>query len=397
MYNTRKIANDLFYIGVSDRKISLFENVYPVSNGMSYNSYLLTDEKTVLFDTVDKTCCGQFFDNLDFVLNSKPLDYLVINHLEPDHSALIKDVIQKYPDIKIVCNQKARQMLFQFFEFETDIENNFHIVKEGDCLTVGKHTLKFYMAPMVHWPETMVTYDLYNKTLFSADAFGAFGAINGNIFDCEIDFECRINEYRRYYSNIVGKYGPQVNALLNKAKTLDIELICPLHGLIIKENISFLMDKYSLWANYLPEDDSVVIAYASVYGGTQNAVEIIANKLSQAGVHNIKMYDVSHTHSSFVISDIFKSSKVILASTTYNNAIFVKMDHLIKDIVSHNIQNRTFAIIENGSWACCCGDLIKKELSNLKNIEFIETKLNIKSSLKKVQESEIDEFVKLLI
>ncbi len=397
MHNTRKINEDLFYIGVSDRKIALFENVYPVCEGMSYNSYLLDDEKTVLFDTVDKACSGQFFDNLNKVLNSRPLDYIVINHLEPDHSALIKDVIDKYPNIKIVCNQKAKQMLFQFFEFENDIENNFQIVKEGDTLTIGKHVLTFVMAPMVHWPETMVTYDSYNKTLFSADAFGAFGAINGNLFDCEVDFICKIDEYRRYYSNIVGKYGTQVNMLLNKAKNLDIKMICPLHGLVIKENISYLMEKYNLWANYLPEDDSVVIAYASVYGGTQNAVEILANKLAQKGVKNIKIYDVSHTHSSYIISEVFRCSKVVLASTTYNNSIFVKMEHLIKDIVSHNIQNRKFGIIENGTWACCSGELIKEMLKNLKNVEFLDEKISIKSALKKIQENDIDEMVKCLM
>lgn len=397
MHNTRKINEDLFYIGVSDRKIALFENVYPVCEGMSYNSYLLDDEKTVLFDTVDKACSGQFFDNLNKVLNSRPLDYIVINHLEPDHSALIKDVIDKYPNIKIVCNQKAKQMLFQFFEFENDIENNFQIVKEGDTLTIGKHVLTFVMAPMVHWPETMVTYDSYNKTLFSADAFGAFGAINGNLFDCEVDFICKIDEYRRYYSNIVGKYGTQVNMLLNKAKNLDIKMICPLHGLVIKENISYLMEKYNLWANYLPEDDSVVIAYASVYGGTQNAVEILANKLAQKGVKNIKIYDVSHTHSSYIISEVFRCSKVVLASTTYNNSIFVKMEHLIKDIVSHNIQNRKFGIIENGTWACCSGELIKEMLKNLKNVEFLDEKISIKSALKKIQENDIDEMVECLM
>ena len=397
MNNIRKLAEDLYYIGVSDRKIALFENVYPVKDGMSYNSYFLDDEKTVLFDTVDKACSGQFFDNVDSILNSRILDYLVINHLEPDHSALIKDVIKKYPIIKIVCNQKAKQMLYQFFEFDEDIENNFYIVKEGDSLNTGKHTLSFYMAPMVHWPETMVTYDIYNKTLFSADAFGSFGAINGNIFDLEVDFKDRLSEYRRYYSNIVGKYGVQVNMLLNKAKNLDINIICPLHGLVIKDNIDLLFEKYNLWANYKPERDSVLIAYASVYGGTQNAVEILANELSKLGVKNIKMYDVSHTHSSYIISDIFEYSKIVLASTTYNNSIFVKMENLINDIIHHNVQNRKFAIIENGSWACCCGDLIKDYLSKLKNIDFIGEKINIKSSLKKLQEDEIKLLAKELL
>lgn len=397
MNNIRNLTDDLYYIGVSDRKIALFENVYPVRDGMSYNSYFLNDDKTVLFDTVDKSCSGQFFDNLDAVLNSRTLDYLVINHLEPDHSALIKDVIQKFPNLKIVCNQKAKQMLYQFFEFENDIEDNFHIVKEGDSIVVGKHTLTFYMAPMVHWPEAMVTYDSFNKTLFSADAFGSFGAINGNIFDSEVDFIERVSEYRRYYSNIVGKYGMQVNMLLNKAKNLDIKMICPLHGLVIKDNIGLLLNKYELWANYTPERDSVLILYASVYGGTQNAVEILAGELSKLGVKNIKMHDVSHINSSFVISDIFEYSKIVFASTTYNNSIFVKMENIINDVIHHNIQNRKIAIIENGSWACCCGDLIRDSLSKLKNITFIEGKINIKSSLKKSQKEDIENLAKELV
>ena len=397
MNNIRNLTDDLYYIGVSDRKIALFENVYPVKDGMSYNSYFLNDDKTVLFDTVDKSCSGQFFDNLDAVLNSRTLDYLVINHLEPDHSALIKDVIQKFPNLKIVCNQKAKQMLYQFFEFENDIEDNFHIVKEGDSIVVGKHTLTFYMAPMVHWPEAMVTYDSFNKTLFSADAFGSFGAINGNIFDLEVDFIERVSEYRRYYSNIVGKYGMQVNMLLNKAKNLDIKMICPLHGLVIKDNIGLLLNKYELWANYTPERDSVLILYASVYGGTQNAVEILASELSKLGVKNIKMHDVSHINSSFVISDIFEYSKIVFASTTYNNSIFVKMENIINDVIHHNVQNRKIAIIENGSWACCCGDLIRDSLSKLKNITFIEEKINIKSSLKKSQKEDIENLAKELV
>ena len=397
MNNIRNLTDDLYYIGVSDRKIALFENVYPVKDGMSYNSYFLNDDKTVLFDTVDKSCSGQFFDNLDAVLNSRTLDYLIINHLEPDHSALIKDVIQKFPNLKIVCNQKAKQMLYQFFEFENDIEDNFHIVKEGDSIVVGKHTLTFYMAPMVHWPEAMVTYDSFNKTLFSADAFGSFGAINGNIFDLEVDFIERVSEYRRYYSNIVGKYGMQVNMLLNKAKNLDIKMICPLHGLVIKDNIGLLLNKYELWANYTPERDSVLILYASVYGGTQNAVEILASELSKLGVKNIKMHDVSHINSSFVISDIFEYSKIVFASTTYNNSIFVKMENIINDVIHHNVQNRKIAIIENGSWACCCGDLIRDSLSKLKNITFIEEKINIKSSLKKSQKEDIENLAKELV
>ena len=390
MKNIQNITSDLIYLGVSDRKLSLFEAVYPVSEGVSYNSYLLKDEKTVLFDTVDKHCFEQFFENLEAGLDGKDLDYLVINHLEPDHSALIKEVIERYKNVKIVCSQKAKQMLFQFFDFDFDIESNFVVVKEGDVLSTGKHELTFMMAPMVHWPEVMVTYDKTDKIIFSADAFGFFGAINGNLFDCDVNFASKIDEYRRYYSNIVGKYGAQVKMLLNKAKNLEIKTICPLHGLILKENISSIVEYYLKWASYTPELNSVLIAYASVYGGTQNSAEILACELAKKGVKNIKMYDVSMTHHSYILSDAFKYSHIVLASPTYNNCVFVKMEQFLSDVVAHNLQNRTFAIIENGSWACNCADNIKKILENLKGIKFIEDKLTIKSTLKESQMSELE-------
>jgi len=395
MENTLKITNDLYYIGASDRKLNLFEAVYPIPEGVSYNSYFLNDEKTVLFDTVDKSCENIFFENLESVLNGKKLDFFIINHLEPDHSALIQKVIEKYNDVKIVCNQKTHQMLFQFFEFKNNIEANFHIVKESDVLSTGKHQLTFTMAPMVHWPEVMVTYDITDKTLFSADAFGSFGALNGNIFDN--DTELNINEYRRYYTNIVGKYGVQVNSLLNKAKNLKINMICPLHGVILKENIAPMIELYSKWANYKPEINSVLIAYASIYGGTQNACEIIAAKLAQNGIKNIKMYDVSTTHHSYILSDAFKYPHIIIASPTYNNGIFVKMEQFLSDIVSHNLQNRTFAIIENGSWACNCASNIRKKLEELKNTNFIEDKLTIKSTLKNNQKDEIEKLTDAIL
>ena len=397
MKNIIKINKDLFYLGVQDRKISLFEAVYPVLNGVSYNSYFLNDEKTVLFDTVDKHFDIQFFENLEAVLDGRTLDYFIINHLEPDHSALIKKVIERYPSVQLVCNAKTKQMLFQFFEFEHDIESNFYVVKEGDVLSTGNHEFTFVMAPMVHWPEVMVTYDKTDKILFSADAFGSFGALSGNIFDNEVEFNSLIDEYRRYYTNIVGKYGAQVNALLNKASNLDIKMICPLHGLILKENILRLVDLYSKWANYTPEINSVLIAYASVYGGTQNAAEILANKLAQNGIKNIKLYDVSMIHHSYILSDCFKYSHIVLASPTYNNSIFVKMEQFISDILSHNLQNRTFALIENGSWAPNCANNIKNRLQELKGTNFIENKLTIKSTLKSNQEDEIDNLVKEIL
>ncbi len=394
MKNIKKITDDLYYIGCSDRRIALFENVYPVDDGVSYNTYFLKDDKTVLFDTIDKHVAEQFFENLEYLLNGKTLDYLFLHHLEPDHGALIKEVIEKYPSVKIVANAKIKQMLFQFFEFKKDIENNFHIVKEGDTIKTGKHEFTFYMAPMVHWPEVMVSYDKTDMILFSADAFGSFGALNGNIFDDEVNFMEKIPEYRRYYSNIVGKYGTQVNMLLNKAKNLEIEMICPLHGLIIRKNIAKMFEKYILWSNYIPEEKSVLIVYASVYGGTQNAAEVLSYKLSDLGVKNMKIYDVSKTHRSFILSDAFKYSHIVIASTTYNNSIFVNMEHFISDIIKHNLQHRTYAIIENGSWACNCGASIKDRLSELKGSNFMESKLTIKSSIKNSQEAEVENLAK---
>ena len=396
MKNIRKITDDLYYIGQNDRRINLFENVYPVPDGVSYNSYFLDGEKTVLFDTVDKSQNAQFFENLEGILNKRPLDYFIINHLEPDHSALIKEVVDKYKNVKLICNQKTKQMLFQFFEFENDIESNFQIVKEGDVININNRKFTFVMAPMVHWPEVMVTYDMTDKILFSADAFGSFGALDGNIFDYEVDMDKKIDEYRRYYSNIVGKYGAQVNSLLKKASELDIKMFCPLHGLILKESISKLIDKYTKWANYIPEEKSLTIAYASVYGGTQNAVEILASKLSQNNVKNIKIFDVSKTHHSYILSECFKSSHVVIATTTYNNGIFVNMEHLLTDLIKHNLQNRTFALIDNGSWLPNIKGCIKTMLSSLKGSKFIEKELTIKSTLKKEQEEELDELAKAI-
>lgn len=394
MKNIQNITPDLFYIGVSDRKLSLFEALYPVRNGVSYNSYFISDKKTALFDTVDKHCACQFFENLSAVLGDKDLDYFIINHLEPDHSALIKQVIEKYPHAKLVCNMKTKQMLYQFFEFDFDIESNFHIVKEGDNLSLGNHELTFYMAPMVHWPEVMVTYDKKDKILFSADAFGSFGAISGNIFDDETKID--IDEYRRYYTNIVGKYGAQVNMLLAKASKLEINAICPLHGVILRENISKLVEYYSTWASYKPEINSALIVYASIYGGTQNAAEVLANKLAKKDIKNIKLYDVSMTHHSFILSDAFKYSHIVIATPTYNNSIFVKMRQFLSDIVLHNLQNRTFAIMENGSWACNSGENVKNMLENLKGTNFIEDKVTIKSTLKKDQEVEIEKLADVI-
>ncbi len=397
MYNTKQITTDLFWVGANDRRIALFESVYPVPTGVSYNSYLLMDEKTVLLDTVDRAVTHQFMENVEHVLNGRHLDYLIINHMEPDHCAEIPTIVAKYPDIKIVCNAKTQTMIKQFFDFDLD-ENQYMLVKEGDTLNTGKHNLTFVFAPMVHWPEVMVTYDTTDKILFSADAFGAFGAIDGNIFADEVDYDHRyMDEARRYYTNIVGKYGPQVQALLKKASNLDIKMICPLHGYIWRKNLEVFIDKYLKWSSYTPETNSVLIAYASVYGGTQNAAEILATKLAQRGVKDIKMYDVSTTHLSYILSDAFKYSHIVFASTTYNNGIFVNMENLLHDVVAHNLQNRKIAIIENGSWAPTCGKLMTELLSKLKNTEFISSNVMIKSAVKQDKAEELDNLAQAIV
>ena len=392
MHNVRKITEDIFYLGCSDRKLSLFESAYPVKDGMSYNSYLLKDEKTVLFDTVDKVCAEQFYENLDFALEDRHLDYIVVQHMEPDHCALLGEVIKYHPDLKIVCSQKTVGMIKQFFDFEVD--SRVIVVKEGDTLNCGKHELQFIMAPMVHWPEVMVTYDKKDKILFTADAFGTFGAINGNLFDDEVDWERDyLDEARRYYTNIVGKYGLQVQMLLKKVSAFDIKMLCPLHGLLIRKNIGLFIKKYDKWSSYTPEENSVLIAYSSVYGGTESAVNLLASKLADKGVKHIKMYDVSMTHPSFVLSDAFKCSHIVLATTTYNAGIFESMETFLYVMLSHNLQNRKYVIIQNGSWAPACGGQIRAILEKLKGSEILDDSICIKSTLKKDQLDQLDNVV----
>ena len=396
MHNTRKIKDDLFWVGANDRRLSLFEGVYPVPIGVSYNSYLLMDEKTVLLDTADKAVVHQFMENVEYVLNGRPLDYLIINHMEPDHCAEIPEILNKFPNVKIVCNAKIQTMLGQFFDF-TIPQEQLMIVKEGDTLNTGKHELTFVFAPMVHWPEVMVTYDKTDKILFSADAFGTFGAIDGNIFADEVDFDHRyMDEARRYYSNIVGKYGVQVQALLKKAAGLEINMICPLHGFVWRKDLDKYIDKYMKWSTYTPEVQSVLIPYASVYGGTQNTVEILAAKLAELGVKDIKICDTSVTDASYIVSDAFKYSHIVFASTTYNNGIFVSMENLLHDIVAHNLQNRKIAIIENGSWAPVAGKLMGDLVSQLKNVEIIENKVTVKSTLKENQIADLENLAKTI-
>ena len=388
MYDIRKISDDIIYVGCSDRRLDLFESAYPVPNGVSYNSYLINDEKTVLMDTVDKACSGQFFQNLEAGLDGRNLDYLIIHHMEPDHCALIEDVAALYPELKIVTTQKSVGLIKQFFDF--DIDSNVIVVKEGDTLNTGKHEFVFSMAPMVHWPEVMVTYDKTDKALYSADAFGSFGAINGILTDDVVDFKYYLEEARRYYSNIVGKYGAQVQMILKKLSNLEVNTIYPLHGLIIKNNIQKFIEKYDKWSKYEPEEESVLIAYSSVYGGTENAVNILAGMLAEKGVKNIQMYDVSRTHSSYVLSDAFKYSHIVFATTTYNNGIFETMEHLLHNISSHNLQNRKVVLIQNGSWAPTCGNAMRTLLEPIKGTEIIDDSVCIKSTLKEEQLKELE-------
>lgn len=392
MHNIRKITEDLFYIGCSDRRLQLFESAYPIPNGVSYNSYLLKDEKTVLFDTVDKACSCQFFKNLTAALDGRTLDYLIVQHMEPDHAALIEEVKRRYPDLKIICTAKAQAMIKQFFNF--DIDSCVQTVKEGEILNTGSHELQFIMAPMVHWPEVMVTFDKTTGALFSADAFGSFGAINGNLFDNEVDWERDyLDEARRYYTNIVGKYGLQVQMLLKKTSALDIKTIYPLHGLIIKENIGLFVEKYDKWSTYTPEENGVLIAYTSVYGGTEATVEILASKLADKGIKNIKMFDLSYSHHSQVLAEAFKYSHLVLASTTYNAGVFESMQSFLHSLVAHNLQNRKYLLIENGSWAVTCGSQMKAEIENLKGSEFLQDAFCLKSTLKKEQIADLDNVV----
>ncbi len=399
MYCTREIHPDLYWVGGNDRRLALFENMYPISRGVSYNSYVLLDEQTVLLDTVDRAINDLFFENIEHVLQGRKLDYVIVNHMEPDHCASLAELVLRYPDLKIVCNTKTLGIIRQFYRF--DAEAHAHLVKEGDTLCTGKHTLTFVMAPMVHWPEVMVTYDTTDHILFSADAFGTFGALNGNLFADEVNFESEwLDDARRYYTNIVGKYGPQVQALLKKAAGLDIQMICPLHGPIWRENIAWFLDKYQHWSTYTPEKQSVVIAAGSVYGNTTNAAEILAGMLAERGVKNIAFYDVSNTHPSVLVSEAFRCSHLVFASSTYNNGIFTPMETVLLDLAAHNLQNRTVALIENGSWAPVSGKLMREVLGKMKNIQILDSSLTLRSSMKEDQlaslESLADAIVKSL-
>lgn len=390
MYCVRNVTEDLYWVGANDHRLALFENIHPIPRGVSYNAYLLLDEKSVLFDTVDWSACRQLLENMDHLLGGKPLDYLVINHMEPDHGASIEEILLRNPDVKIVSTEKAF-MLMRQFGFDVDSHELIE-VNEGDTMTFGKHTVTFVFAPMVHWPEAMVTFDVTNGVLFAADAFGSFGALDGKLFNDEVNFDRDwIDDARRYFTNIVGKYGPHVQALLKKAGTIDIKMICPLHGPVWRSDLGYFIDKYDHWSRYEPEEKGVMIAYASMYGNTEAAAQALATKLCEKGMTNVHVYDVSNTHVSQLISETFRLSHVVLASVTYNLGIYPVMHSFLMDMKALNLQNRTIAIIENGSWACKSGDLMQKFVDDeLKNMTVLNERLSLASALHADKATELD-------
>lgn len=389
MYNVRKVTEDIVWVGASDRRLALFENIFPIPRGVSYNSYVLLDEKTVLLDTVDASVAGQFFENLEHVLDGRKLDYLIVNHMEPDHCAMIGDLVCRYPEVQMVGNTKTFGMIKQFFG--TDFAERAVTVKEGDTLATGAHTLHFVMAPMVHWPEVMVTYDEKDKVLFAADGFGTFGALNGNIFADEVDFDRDwLDDARRYYTNIVGKYGASVQALLKKASGLDIAVICPLHGPIWRENLGYILEKYQKWSTYEAEDQAVVILYATMYGNTASAADALAGRLAAKGVKKIAVYDVSNTHVSELISEIFRASHVVFAAPTYNGGIYPVMENLLADMKALAVQNKTVALMENGTWAPMTAKQMREKLAELKNVTILDAQITIKSAMAPEQEGQLE-------
>ena len=383
MYCVRKVTDDLYWVGVNDHRTHLFENIHPIPKGVSYNAYLLLDKETVLFDTVDWSVCRQMMENLEYLLDGRDLDWLVINHLEPDHAASIEQILTRWPKVKIISTEKGF-MLMRQFGFHPD-DHEIRIVAEGDTHCFGGHTVTFVMAPMVHWPETMVTFDLTNGALFSADAFGSFIALDGKLFADEVNFDRDwIDEARCYLVNIVGKFGPHIQLLLKKAGGIvdQIKYICPLHGPVWRKDFGYFIDKYDKWSRYEPEEKGVLIAYASMYGNTEAAAQALAAKLCEKGVTNVSVYDVSNTQVSYLISEAWKYSHIVLASVTYNLGIYPVMKNFMEDMKALNLQNRTFALIENGSWASKSGDLMQKFINEqLKNMTVLNERLSIASSM----------------
>ena len=382
-----KITDDIKYVGVNDHKIDLFEGQYDVPNGMSYNSYVIIDEKIAVLDTTDARFGDEWLSNLEKALDGRTPNYLIVHHMEPDHSSCINHFMQKYKDAVIVSSDKSFLMMKQFFG--NDYQENRIIVKENDTLCLGKHTLRFLGAPMVHWPEVIVSYDSYDKVLFSADAFGKFGAL-----DYEDEWAC---EARRYYFGIVGKYGMQASKLLEKASGLDIEIICPLHGPVLKENLGYYLDLYKKWSSYTPEENGIVIAYTSVYGNTKKAAELLAEEIQTLGGVKVVLNDLARVDMHEAVEDAFRYDRLVLATTTYNNDIFPFMREFLEGLHERNYQNRKIAIIENGSWAPQAQKIIRNKLEGFKNIEIIENSVTIRSAMSEENKAQIKELARALL
>lgn len=388
MHCVRKVTEDLYWVGGNDHRLALFENIHPIPRGVSYNSYLLLDEKTVLFDTVDWSIGRQFLENIEYVLDGRPLDYMVINHMEPDHGASIEEVLLRHPEVQIISTEKAFMLMRQF---GFDVDGHMIEVAEGDVQSFGKHEVTFVYAPMVHWPEAMVTFDVTNGVLFAADAFGSFGALDGKLFNDEVNFDRDwIDDARRYYTNIVGKYGPHVQSLLKKAGTIDIKMICPLHGPVWRTDLGYFLEKYDKWSRYEPEEQGVMIVYASMYGNTEAAAQNLAAKLCEKGMTNVVLYDISNTHVSQLISETFRLSHIVLASVTYNLGIYPLMHNYLMDMKALNLQKRTFAIIENGSWACKSGTLMKEFIDGMREMDVLDEEVSLMSSMNEDNAPDMD-------
>lgn len=396
LYCTRKVTDTIWWVGGNDRRLALFENLFPIPHGVSYNSYVIMDEKTALMDTTDPSITSLFLANVAHTLNGRKLDYLIINHMEPDHCSNIEEIMHRYPETTLVCNAKTLQMIGQFYDL--DLTERTMIIKEGDTLSLGSHTLHFVAAPMVHWPEVMMVYEDSEKILFSADGFGSFGALNGNLFNDEVNFDRDwLDDARRYYTNIVGKYGAQVQAVLKKASGLDIQMICPLHGPIWRNNLAYILDKYVKWSTYEPEDKAVAIMYGSMYGNTERAADILATALSTAGVKDVRVYDISNTDVSELISEAFRCSHIVIASPTYNGGLYPVVESLLNDMKALNLQNRTFALIENGTWAATSNKHMRAIVEAMKNMTILDTTVTVKSSVKEAQIEALQQLAKEII
>lgn len=390
MHLTRLIAPDIYFVGVNDKRLDRFENMFALPQGVAYNSYLIKDEKTALLDTVDSSVTDQFLDNIKGVLQQRELDYLIINHMEPDHCGSIEAIVRLYPKIKLVGNKKTFDLFKQFYS--QDVDKNIVLVKEGDVLDLGTKKLKFYMAPMVHWPEVMFSYELSEDILFSADAFGSFGTHNGNLFADESNWEnLFLDETRRYYSNIVGRYGSQVESVFKKLEIEKIKQIFPLHGPLWRKDLNTIFDKYMKWSSYKAEKNGVVIFYASMYGNTEHAAQLLANKLAIRGVGDMRLYDVSKTESSYIIADIFKYSHFVAASPTYNMQLYPVMEQLLRELIMLNVQNRSVAIIGNHSWASAAVKQMVALINQMKNVELIGQPIDIRSSVKEQSDKELED------